>query len=257
MSAGHGTILSMPVVLLLAALAILAGVVVVAVGRGGELTMFRPDSLADSELATAADVAAFRPPPAFFGYSAPATDDALQRITEVVAERDAEVAYLRGQIARLRGTDAEQDWADSGPAGQPESASWPDAWTYGGSRGQAQTYEQPAPEADGGRAGGAETASWAGPEAYAEPERRADPADWPTSEPDATSGADPASASDVRGEPRPEDEAAIWPQSAPYAEAMWPVSEYSEPVAPAEDEPGAEPAPEPGAYDASREPGQP
>jgi hypothetical protein len=252
MSAGHGTILSMPVVLLLAALAILAGVVVVAVGRGGELTMFRPDSLADSELATAADVAAFRPPPAFFGYSAPATDEALQRITEVVAERDAEVAYLRGQIAQLGG--AEQDWADSGPQGQPDPASWPDAWTYGGSRGQAEAYEDPAPEADAGRAGGAETASWAGPEAYAEPERRANPADWPTPAADAEPRADAAPEADVRDEPEHENDAAIWPQSGPYAEAAWPGTEYGEPP---EDQSGARPAPEPSAYDASREPGQP
>lgn len=248
----------MPVVLLLAALAILAGVVVVAVGRGGELTMFRPDSLADSELATASDVAAFRPPPAFFGYSAPATDEALQRITEVVAERDAEVAYLRGQIAQLRGTDAGQDWADSDPQGQPDTASWPDAWTYGGSRGQAEAYEDPAPEADAGRVGGPETASWAGPEAYAEPERRADPADWPPPAADAEPGADGAPEADVR------DEAAIWPESGPYAEAVWPVTEHpvtEHPVTEygelAQDEPGAEPAPEPSAYDASREPGQP
>jgi hypothetical protein len=256
MSAGHGTILSMPVVLLLAALAILAGVVVVAVGRGGELTMFRPDSLADSELATAADVAAFRPPPAFFGYSAPATDEALQRITEVVAERDAEVAYLRGQIAQLRGTDAGQDWADSGPQGKPDPASWPDAWTYGGSRGQAEAYEDPAPEVDAGRVGGAETASWAGPEAYAEPERRADPADWPPPAVEAESAAEAESGADVApgAEPEHEAEAAIWPESGPYADAVWPATEYGQP---AEGEPGAEPAPEPSAYDTSREPGQP
>jgi hypothetical protein len=36
----------MPVVLLLAAVVILAGVVVVAMGRGGELSLARPDSAA-------------------------------------------------------------------------------------------------------------------------------------------------------------------------------------------------------------------
>ncbi|MGH3400492.1 MAG: hypothetical protein ACRDPO_38010, partial [Streptosporangiaceae bacterium] len=171
----------MPVVLLLAALAILAGVVVVAVGRGGELAMFRPDGAARSEaFATAADVASFRPPPAFFGYSATATDEALQRITRVVAERDAEVAWLRGQIAELQGSAAEP-WpgAPAGHGGDPEPASWPDAWTYGGQGSRAETSGRPGPDGDAGRAGEPEAAGWAGPEAYAAPERRADPSDWP------------------------------------------------------------------------------
>lgn len=147
----------MPVVLLLAALAILAGVVAVAIGRGGELAMFRPDTQAQQAvLATAADVAAFRPPLAFFGYSAPATDDALQRITAVVAERDAEVAWLRDEVHRLGGEP--EDWA-AGPEHQPEAVSWPRGWTY------------------------------------AAQERRADPADWPASgidaEPDAEAEAGP------------------------------------------------------------------
>jgi hypothetical protein len=147
MPAGRGTILLMPVVLLLAALAILAGVVAVAIGRGGEIAMFRPDTQAQQAvLATAADVAAFRPPLAFFGYSAPATDEALQRITAVVAERDAEVAWLRDEVHRLGGEP--EDWA-GGPEHQPEAVSWPRGWTY------------------------------------AAQERRADPADWPARGPDA------------------------------------------------------------------------
>ena len=82
----------MPVVLMLAAVVILAGVVVVAMGRGGELALARPDSAAyGRELVTPADMVAFRPPAALLGYSAPVTDDALQRIARVVAERDAEL----------------------------------------------------------------------------------------------------------------------------------------------------------------------
>jgi hypothetical protein len=139
----------MPVVLLIAALAILAGVVVVAIGRGGELAMFRPDIPARQQsFATAADVAAFRPPPAFFGYSAPATDEALHRIGRVVAERNAEVARLRDQVIRLGG----EPWPGPGPYGQAE--------------GRAADW--------------AESQRWRGPGAYAEPERRAEPADWPS-----------------------------------------------------------------------------
>jgi len=136
----------MPVVLLLAALAILAGVVAVAIGRGGELAMFRPDTQAQSEaLATAADVAAFRPPLAFFGYSAPATDEALQRITAVVAERDAEVAWLRDQVHRLGGK--AQDWS-AGPEPRPGAAGWPRGWTYAAQERRADPADWPARGAD-------------------------------------------------------------------------------------------------------------
>jgi hypothetical protein len=155
----------MPVVLLLAALAILAGVVAVAIGRGGELAMFRPDTQAQSAaLATASDVAAFRPPLAFFGYSAPATDDALQRITAVVAERDAEVAWLRDQVHRLGG-DAE-DWS-ADPEHRPEATSWPRGWTYAAQERRADPADWPAHGVD------------AEPEAEAEPEPEVQAADQP------------------------------------------------------------------------------
>jgi hypothetical protein len=90
----------MSVLLLLAVVAILGGVVFVALGRGGELALFPPDTgPGHARLASADDVAAFRPPPAFLGYSASATDEALSRIALVVAERDEEVAALRRQLA--------------------------------------------------------------------------------------------------------------------------------------------------------------
>jgi hypothetical protein len=111
----------MPVVLLLTALMILGGVVVVAVGRGGELTLFRSDAAPlRQRLATAADMASFRPPLAFFGYSAQATDDALARIARSVAERDAELALLRDELATLRPPAAPA--GDSPPADPPPPA---------------------------------------------------------------------------------------------------------------------------------------
>ena len=146
--------------------------------------MFRPDAPAHSEVfATAADVASFRPPPAFFGYSATATDEALQRIARVVAERDAEVAWLRDQITQLQGS-APEPWpgAHAERGAQPEPAGWPDAWTYGGPGGRAEPAGRPGPEGHVGRAGEPEIAGWAGPEAYAAPERRAESADWRESE---------------------------------------------------------------------------
>jgi hypothetical protein len=132
----------MPVVLLLTAVAVLAGVVVVAVGRGGELASFRSDAPPlRYEFASAADLAMFRPPPAFFGYSAQATDDALRRIARLVSDRDAELATLRSQLAALRarpgdaaGPAAARAWAPSAPsapaedpADQPGESAEPDA----------------------------------------------------------------------------------------------------------------------------------
>ena len=54
--AGRGTILIVPILLLLAAAVILAGVVSVAMGHGGEMAEFATDHL-PPDLATAADVA--------------------------------------------------------------------------------------------------------------------------------------------------------------------------------------------------------
>jgi hypothetical protein len=127
----------MSVVLILAALAILAGVVVVAVGRGGELAIFRPDLPPQRPVfATGTDVAAFRPPPAFFGYSAPATDTALAQIAQAVAERDAELARLRAQLAQLRG-DSEQHDQGYHQQAFPEPRPWPGVEPDAGEAGPA------------------------------------------------------------------------------------------------------------------------
>ncbi|MGH3273384.1 MAG: hypothetical protein ACRDNZ_03550 [Streptosporangiaceae bacterium] len=118
----------MPVVLMLAAVVILAGVVVVAMGRGGELALARPDSAAyGRELVTPADMVAFRPPAALLGYSAPVTDDALRRIARAVAERDAELAMLRHEVAALRACEFQ---APAGPVVSPV-VSQGDAAEYG------------------------------------------------------------------------------------------------------------------------------
>jgi hypothetical protein len=90
------------VVLLIVAVAILCGVVVVAMGRGGELARpvadVRP---VDGEIVTAADVALLRPPAALWGYDMRATEEALNMVARTVTERDVEIAILRRQIAEL------------------------------------------------------------------------------------------------------------------------------------------------------------
>lgn len=94
--------LNVPVVMLVAAGAVLAGVIAVAVGRGGELTFFQADyaPLKLGEIA-ATDVVLFRPPMALWGYNVQATDEALNRIAEALTERDIEITALRQQVANL------------------------------------------------------------------------------------------------------------------------------------------------------------
>jgi hypothetical protein len=90
-----------PILLLLAGVVILAGVVGVAMGRGGEMAAFATDYL-PPDIATAADVAMLRPPSSVWGYNAQLTDEALGRIAQVISERDVEIAVLRQQLAELR-----------------------------------------------------------------------------------------------------------------------------------------------------------
>ena len=99
--ARRGTILTVPILLLLAGLVILAGVVAVALGRGGEMADFSTDYLAP-DIVTAADVAMLRPPSTLWGYNTQLTDEALNQIAQVISERDVEIAVLRQQLAELR-----------------------------------------------------------------------------------------------------------------------------------------------------------
>jgi hypothetical protein len=90
-----------PVVIFLAAAVILGGVVVVAMGRGGELSRERADLPARSDFRTWSDVAGYRPPPALLGYNVAATEHALSLIARTIAERDAEVEWLRNRLAEM------------------------------------------------------------------------------------------------------------------------------------------------------------
>jgi hypothetical protein len=108
-SARRGTIRIVPVLLLLAAAVILAGVVGVAMGHGGEMAEFATDYL-PPDLGTAADAVLLRPPSALWGYNVQVTDEALNRIAQVITERDVEIAVLRQQLAEL------QSATDSHPA---------------------------------------------------------------------------------------------------------------------------------------------
>ena len=67
-------------------------------------------------LATPDDMATYRPPSSFFGYSVTATDEALLQIAEAVAERDEQIALLRREIAQLRGEAASAQGSGAPPS---------------------------------------------------------------------------------------------------------------------------------------------
>jgi hypothetical protein len=120
-----------PVVLLVAAAAILGGVVLAALGRVGEMATFAGDT-APLELdeVSATDVALLRPPMSLWGYNAQATEEALRVIARSVTARDVEIATLRRELADLQDR---QDGAratgvggrPAGPAGPPGLADPP------------------------------------------------------------------------------------------------------------------------------------
>lgn len=126
-------------VLLAAAIAILAGVVVVAMGRGGEIARSHRDTpVRPPRIRTAADVAMLRLPVGFFGYQEEATDAALDAAARLIAEQQAEIARLRAESWRLRpqpdpgadtrpANETRQDAMDGGAAQRPPDAGSPAA----------------------------------------------------------------------------------------------------------------------------------
>jgi hypothetical protein len=91
------------VILLLGAAAILACVVLAALGRAGEMAVFPSDSAPlQAEELTATDVALLRPPRSLWGYNVPATEEALGVIARSMTARDVEIATLRRELEDLR-----------------------------------------------------------------------------------------------------------------------------------------------------------
>jgi hypothetical protein len=101
------------VAIVIAAAAILGGIIVVAIGKGGEMSVERPELPGHMDFQSATDVADYRPPGALVGYSALATEHALAMIARTIAGRDTEIDWLRRRLAEL----------------QPESVPRPEAGT--------------------------------------------------------------------------------------------------------------------------------
>ncbi|MFD0900680.1 hypothetical protein [Actinomadura sediminis] len=126
------------VVLGLAAVAVLGAVVVLAMGRGGELAATHPDHPqltlgADGWPITQADVAYLRLPRTLWGYQPDLTDEAVRRFARVLADRDAEIDALRRENAALRLRGGESVGAlyglreSTGPTALPSDEVPPDA----------------------------------------------------------------------------------------------------------------------------------
>jgi hypothetical protein len=94
------------IVILLAAAAILGGVVVVAMGRGGEMALFDRDlPVRTLRMETPGEVATLRLPFGLIGYQTRAAGEALIAAATLLARRGAEIAALRREIWRLGGDD--------------------------------------------------------------------------------------------------------------------------------------------------------
>jgi hypothetical protein len=116
--------------------------IVVAAGRGGEMTEFSPDVTPhETDIATAADVALLRLPVApvvLGGYHRQPTDEVLNLVARAVTERDIEIATLRRQIAHLQSAQDAPSAMPADPAAhlgaiwEPrafpggDAAAWPD-----------------------------------------------------------------------------------------------------------------------------------
>jgi hypothetical protein len=107
--------------IVLVAIALLGGIVVVATGRGGELARATSDEPAAPDFESWADVANYRPPAALLGYQAGATDRALQLISRLIAERDAEIAWLRDRLREAQPEGEREHGTLIGPGGADDS----------------------------------------------------------------------------------------------------------------------------------------
>jgi hypothetical protein len=82
--------------------AVVIAVVFVAMGRGGEMSVERPDyEPLDLGPVSATDVALLRPPGALWGYSMAATDEAMARIAESIRDRDVRIVALEQLVSDL------------------------------------------------------------------------------------------------------------------------------------------------------------
>jgi hypothetical protein len=116
-----------PVLFLIAVVAVLAGVFLAATGRGGELAYERVDHAPlDLGPVSAPDIAMLRPPTAMWGYNMQVTDEALDLVSRAMRDRDVRIAYLQQQLANRVATDPGPPQVRQ-PAGNPDAPVSPGA----------------------------------------------------------------------------------------------------------------------------------
>lgn len=88
--------------MVLAIIVIVAVVIFLAVGRGGEMSVERSDYVPlDLGPVSATDVALLRPPMGLWGYNMQATDEAMERVAESIRERDVRIVALEQLVTDL------------------------------------------------------------------------------------------------------------------------------------------------------------
>jgi hypothetical protein len=146
------------VAIVIAAAVILGGIIVVAMGKGGELAVSRPELPDRTAFRSSSDVADYRPPAALLGYSAVATEHAMAQIARTIAERDAEIDWLRRRLAELQPESLPDATTATPPAGLAEPPAEHDRpaaesrW-QGGSATSSATNGFVAPQRVSGRGG--------------------------------------------------------------------------------------------------------
>jgi hypothetical protein len=88
--------------MVIAIIVVLAAVVYVAMGRGGELSVERNDYVPlDLGPVSATDVALLRPPTGMWGYNMQVTDEAMEQVAESIRERDVRIVALEQLVTDL------------------------------------------------------------------------------------------------------------------------------------------------------------
>lgn len=102
-------------VIVIAAIAVLAAMVFLITGRGGELSTERNDYLPlDLGPVSATDIALMRPPMGLWGYNVQVTDEAMEQIADAIKERDVRIVALEQLV-----TDLSRDHAPMQVLGSP------------------------------------------------------------------------------------------------------------------------------------------
>jgi hypothetical protein len=88
--------------MVIAVIVVLAAVVFLARGRGGELSAERNDYVPlDLGPVSATDVALLSPPTGLWGYNMQATDEAMEQVAESIRERDVRIVALEQLVTDL------------------------------------------------------------------------------------------------------------------------------------------------------------